>query len=77
MEERRFGIPTQRKSSTIFDEDSALTLFKPFSGEHKGKLIVIHEDAYGEFYGMLTPIKEIKRKFSLSEEEFDEIVNKL
>lgn len=71
------GISTIRKSTVLFDEDNSITLMKPFSGEHQGKLIVIHENAYGDFYSMLTPINEIKKKLNISDEEFREILDKL
>jgi hypothetical protein len=67
-----------RKAITIFDEDTAMTLIKPLSGEYRNtQLFVIYEDAYGEAIGILTPIEEVKRKFNGTEEEFQEILNQL
>jgi CBS-domain-containing membrane protein len=66
-----------RKAITIFDEDSALTLLRPYSDEHSDKLIVIHEDAYGEAVGIVTPISELRTRLNICDEEFDEILNQL
>jgi len=66
-----------RKAVTVFDEFDAWTLIKPFSDEYLKFLIVVHEDAYGEFTGTLTPIDELKKKFSGSEEEFQEMLKQL
>ena len=66
-----------RKAITIFDDDTAMTLVKPFSGEYRGQLFVIHEDAYGEAVGIMTPIDDIRKNFSGSDEEFDEILELL
>jgi hypothetical protein len=62
---------------TIFDEDTAMTLVKPFSDEYHGQLFVIYEDAYGEAIGILTPISEVRSKFEGTDEEFQEILNQL
>ena len=66
-----------RTAITDVDEDISITLLKPFSDEHRDKLFVIHEDAYGKIEGILTPINEIRRKFDKSDEEFKEILKKL
>jgi hypothetical protein len=66
-----------RKAITIFDEDTALTLLRPYSDEYRNQLFVIHEDAYGEAVGMLTPIDELKTRLNITDEEFDEILNQL
>lgn len=66
-----------RKSVVLHEEDSAITLLKPYSGEHYGKLFMINEDAYGEFYGVLTPIDEIRKRLNLSDEEFQFYIDKL
>jgi len=68
---------THRKAITIFDEDTAMTLVKPFSAEYRNQLFVIHEDAYGEAIGILTPVEELRRNFGGSDEEFQEILNQL
>ena len=68
---------TTRKAITIFDEDTAMTLVKPFSGEHEGQLFVIHEDAYGEAVGFLKSIDEIKANFGGCDEEFQEMLKQL
>lgn len=64
-------INTTRKTIVITDDDSSMTLMKPFSQEHQGKLIVIHEDAYGGFNAALTSIEEIKQNILISDEEFN------
>jgi len=66
-----------RPAVTIFEEDVTLTLLKPFSEEHKSQLIVIHEDAYCEVISSLVPIKELKYRLNITDEEFDEIILQL
>lgn len=68
---------SKRKSVTIVEEFEAITLLKPFSDEYRDFLIVIHEDAYGEFSGVLEPITEIRKKFGGSDEEFNQILHDL
>jgi len=70
-------MSTTRKAITIFDETSAMTLVKPYSDEYRDYLFVIHEDAFGEAIGIMTPIEEIKRSFNGTNEEFQEIINQL
>jgi hypothetical protein len=73
-------MSTLRKAITIFDdtyEPNAITLLKPFSDEYLNYLIVVHEDALGEFSGMLKPIDEIRKNFGGSDEEFQEILKQL
>jgi len=67
----------ERKSITIYDEDTAMTLLKPLHSEYQDYLIVIHEDAYGEVISSLTPINTIKLKLKITSEEFDEMLNKI
>ena len=66
-----------RPAVTIFDEDTALTILKPFSGEHKNKLIVIHEDAYGEMVSVMETFGDLRIKLNITDEEFDEILLQL
>lgn len=66
-----------RKAKTVFDEDTAMTLLKPYSGEYKNQLFVIYEDAYGEVTGILTPVEDIKLRLDLTDAEFEEILNEL
>jgi len=66
-----------RPAIVIYDEDIALTLLKPFSEEYKNQLIVINEDAYGEVSTVMTPIKDLRNRLNITEEEFDEILFKL
>lgn len=70
-------MSTIRKAVTVFDEFDASTYLKPFSDEYLKYLIVIHEDAYGEFTSKLTPIDEIKKNYGGSEEEFTEFLKQL
>ncbi len=66
-----------RKAITVTEEFDAVTFLKPFSGEYEKFLIVIYEDAYGEFSGKLKPIDEIRKNFSGSDEEFNEVLKQL
>jgi hypothetical protein len=66
-----------RKAITIYDEDSSMTLFKPFSEEYKNQLLVIYEDAYGEAVLEIKSIKDIQKNFGGSDEEFNEILTQL
>jgi hypothetical protein len=68
---------TIRKAVSVFDEFDGWTYLKPFSDEYLKFLIVIHEDAYGEMTMKLTPIEDIEKNFSGSEEEFREILKQL
>lgn len=68
---------TTRPAVTIFDEDTALTILKPFSGEYKNQLIVIHEDAYGEMVAVMEKTSDLKSKLNINDEEFNEILDKL
>lgn len=67
----------KRKAITFHEEDEATTFLRPYSAEWKDYLIVIEEDAYGEFKGILKPIKEIKSSLNISDEELHEILVKL
>lgn len=66
-----------RPAITIFDEDTALTLVKPYSDEYRNQLFVIHEDAYGEAVGIMTPIEDLRSKLNITNEEFNEMLLKL
>lgn len=66
-----------RKAITIGEEDWAMTFLRPYSGEWKDYLIVVEEDAYGEFKGILKPIKEIKDSLNISDAELHEMLVKL
>jgi len=70
-------MSTTRKAITIINVDSAITLLKPFSSEYHDHLFVIHEDAYGELFGILTSIKDIRDKLSITDEEMENIVNNI
>ena len=67
----------ERKAITLLDEDTATTFLRPYSDEHRNCLIVVTEDAYGEFTGVLTPIKKIKGNLNITDEEIDEMIFKL
>jgi len=70
-------MSTIRKAVSVFDEFDATTYLKPFSEEYLNFLIAVHEDAYGELTMKLTLITDIKKNFSGTDEEFNEILNKL
>ena len=70
-------MSTIRKAVSVFDECDATTYLKPFSEEYLNFLIAIHEDAYGELTMKITTIIDIKKKFSGSEEEFQEMLKQL
>jgi Mg2+/Co2+ transporter CorC len=67
----------KRNAITIFDEDSVLTVLKPFSAEHNHMLFVIYEDTYGEITGVLTTIDDLKRRLNVDKSEFQEMLNLL
>lgn len=66
-----------RKAITIYDEDSAVTILKPLSGEHTNELFVVYEDAYGEATGVLAKMDDMKLSLNLTNEEFEEILKEL
>jgi len=68
---------TPRKAVTVFEEFDAVTYLKPCSEEYLKYLIVVFEDAHGEFHSELAPIENIKKKYLGSEEEFQEMLNQL
>lgn len=65
---------TNRIVKTKYDDDSdsAVTILKPLSSEHENKLIVIFEDAYGEFGINLMTEKAVMINHNLTEEELKE-----
>ena len=64
-----------RKAVTIYVDWDATTFLKPCSDEYRDQLIVIYEDAHGELSMKPTPIKEIKKNYGGSEDEFQELLN--
>ncbi len=66
-----------RKAITIFEDDTAITLVKPFSDEYRGFLFLIYEDAYGEIIGELKSINEIRERFESATENINEIISQL
>ena len=54
------------------DEGSAITILKPLSSEHENKLIVIYEDAYGEFGINLMTDRAVMNNYNVTEEELKE-----
>ena len=68
---------SQRKSITFFEEDTSFTIFRPFSSEYRHEVFVVTETAYGEIHGELKRIVDIRNSFNMTDEEFDEILNKL
>lgn len=67
----------KRKAITFHEEDMGFTFLRPYSAEWKDFLIVIEEDAYGNFKGILKPIKEIKSSLNISDEELHKMLVKL
>ena len=67
----------KRNAIIFYDEDEAMTILKPFSKEHENKVIIIHEDAYGEISLNIVKISEFQKKFFGSDEEFYEILKSL
>jgi len=68
---------SKRKVITITEEFDELTFLKPFGDEYRDYLIVVHEYAYGEFSVKLELITEIRKKFTFSDEEFNQILKDL
>jgi hypothetical protein len=68
---------TTRPAVTIFDEDTAITILKPYSGEYKNQLIMIYEDAYGEMVSIMEKTSDLKAKLNITDIEFNEILEKL
>lgn len=68
----------ERKAIVIHEEDfSGTTILKPFSDEYLNYLIVVCEDAYGEFSGNLVKKDELKKRLGLSDEDFEEMLKKI
>jgi hypothetical protein len=70
-------MSTIRKAITISEDDWAITLLKPFSGQYQNHLFVLNEDAYGEAIITVEQIDDLRFKLNLSDEEFQEILNSL
>jgi hypothetical protein len=68
---------TTRKAIVVSEDDSAMTLLKPFSGQYKNRLFVIHEDAYGEARMTIELIDDLRIKWNFTDKEFDEILTQL
>ncbi|MEA3295882.1 MAG: hypothetical protein U9Q27_01935 [Patescibacteria group bacterium] len=68
---------TDRNTITIFKEDISYTFLKPFSGEHLNKLIVICEDAYGDFISSIMNNEAIHEKYNIDKTTIKDIFNKL
>lgn len=66
-----------RNAATIFDEDTAITIMKPFSNAYKGKIMVIYEDQYGEIVTNFEDIEEFRLRYDVDDEEFNELLNKI
>jgi len=50
---------TERQAISICDEDTLITYLKPNSGEYKGSLITVYEDAYGNYEISMKRYREI------------------
>ena len=56
-----------------YDGDAAsLTFLKPFSDEYDNYLIVINEDAHGDFGGELIKVDEISKRYPVNGNEIYE-----
>jgi hypothetical protein len=66
-----------RKAVVVSEDDSAMTLLKPFSGAYENQLFVVHEDAYGEARMTIERIDDLRIKLNVSDEEFQEILKDL
>ena len=67
----------QRKSFVKHNDDNAITLLKPMSGEHEGEILTIYEDAYGNLQTGFLRKEEIYRQYDISIQEIDEFLNQL
>jgi hypothetical protein len=70
----------KRKAITLVvpnQEDCAITILKPFSDEHKDKMIVIFEDAYGEIKNHTCGANELKLRFKLTDEQIKTILENI
>ena len=54
---------------------ATLTFLKPQSGEHENHLIVVYEDAYGDFSTGMMQKTTIQERYSLPEETLENIFN--
>jgi len=71
-------MSTTRLAVTISIEDfTSITFLKPYSDEYRDQLIVIREDAFGEFSGILERKVDIQKRLLLNDEDFQEILRKL
>jgi len=68
---------TDRTIITIFQEDISYTFLKPFSGEYNDHLIVICEDAYGDFISGIMNKELVHEKYNIDEKIIKDIFNKL
>lgn len=67
-----------RKVVTLFrDEETSLTFLKPHSGEWENHLIVVYEDAYGDFGGSIMHKDTIKERYEIDDKTITEIFNTL
>lgn len=67
-----------RKIVTFYkDEETSLTFLKPNSGNWENHLIVIYEDAYGDFGGNIMHINAIKERYEISDAIINNILNRL
>lgn len=63
---------TNRVVKTKYDEDNAVTILKPLSSEHEGKLIVVFEDAYGDLNMNLMTEDAVKLNYYVTDEEIED-----
>lgn len=61
----------------IVEEEFALTLMYPMSGEHDCKLIVLYEDAHGEVDMKIMTPKAIANNYSVSIDEINTFIEEV
>ena len=65
------------KVLSIEEGMATLSFLKPNSGEHENHLIVIYEDAYGDFGSSMMHKDTIIERYSVNDETITEIFNTL
>lgn len=67
----------KRPAITVFDDNTVITIIKPYSKSYRDKVFVIYEDVFAEMVGELIPINDLKMKLNLSDVEFNELIDNL
>ena len=68
-----------RKNVILSNEDGdyLLTLMKPSSTEHKNKIIVLYEDAYGDVSTNVMTTKAIMNNYGVTQEELNYVLDQI